>query len=115
MLALVRLHLGRTAAGFGGRPIGAARSHRPKTRASCHSPRLGRGAMVQSHPLSFDPRAEPGAIGGVAADDQGLSAAIIASLGKVGKGGQGAQGGGGSDTEAYACACVLQALLEAQP
>ncbi len=104
--------------------------------------------MVQSHPLSFGPRAEPGAIGGVAADDQRLSAAIIASHGKVGKGGQGAQGGGGSGdgsgsgpsltaalaqmgfdsvdeyqdwllgasgSEAFACACVLLALREAQP
>ncbi len=100
--------------------------------------------MVQSHPLSFDPRAEPGAIDGVAADDQRLSVAIIASHGKVEKGGQGAQGGGGSgsdptleaalaqmgfdsvgeyqayittvsDSEAFACACVLLALLEGQP
>ncbi len=61
------------------------------------------------------PRAEPGAIGGVAANDQRLSAAIITSHGKVEKGGESAQGGGSSDTEAYACACVLQAILEAQP
>ena len=53
--------------------------------------------MVQSHPLSFDPRTEPGAMGGVAADDQRLSVAIIASHGKVGKGGQSPQSGGGSD------------------
>ena len=103
---------------------------------------------MQSHPLSVDPRAEPGAIGGVAANDQRLSAAIITSHGKVEKGGESAQGGGdsddgagsspsltaalaqmgfdsvdeyqdwliaASDSEAFVCACVLQALLEAQP
>ena len=60
VLAFVRLRLARTTAGFGGRPTGAAWSRRPKTRASCHSPRLGRGEMVQSHPLSFNPRQSPG-------------------------------------------------------
>ncbi|MCH8166055.1 MAG: hypothetical protein IH889_10650, partial [Planctomycetes bacterium] len=92
--------------------------------------------------------AEPGAIGGVAANDQRLSAAIITSHAGVEKGGESAQGGGGSDggagsspsltaalaqmgfdsvdeyqdwlidasdSEAFVCACVLQALLEAQP
>ena len=38
-------------------PRGAVAS---QTRASCHSPRLGRGEMVQSHPLSFNPRQSPG-------------------------------------------------------
>ncbi|MCH8165219.1 MAG: hypothetical protein IH889_06380, partial [Planctomycetes bacterium] len=93
--------------------------------------------------------AEPGAIGGVAANDQRLSAAIITSHAGVEKGGESAQGGGGSDhngsgddpsltaaldemgfdsvgeyqdwlidasdSEAFASAGVLQALLEAQP
>ncbi len=84
-------------------------------------------------------------MGRVAANNRRPSAAIIASHGKVGKGGQSAQGGSGgcdggprqacsdhdpftdcvgdyqahisatSEGEAFACACVLLALLEAQP
>ncbi len=74
-------------------PRGAVAS---KTRASCHSPRLGGGNGANASTV-VGPRAEPGAIGGVAANDQRLSAAIITSHGGAEKGGESAQGGGGSN------------------